>query len=111
MFDFLLQTLADQGGGVRAFTLCACEARARIAAEPGRAAALLMIALAAQRFVDTYDDQPLPADAAEAERARFTALLASLGSAYASGSAADREAALNAAALGFALAGGTLPRA
>ncbi len=59
LFTEFLTGLSQQGGSVRAYDKCAREARGRIAGEPENAAALLLIAYAAQHFVDAYDDQPL----------------------------------------------------
>ncbi len=98
MFDGLLKDLVDGGGGVRAYDNCAREARGRIAGEPENSAALLLIAYAAQRFVDAYDDQPLTVEAAAEELKRFTDITRSLDQAYLNGSAQDKIDALNRAA-------------
>lgn len=98
MFSSLIKGLDEQGGGVRAYDLCARAARARVAAEPQNAAALLLIAFTAQRFVDTYDDQPVTGEIAAAELAQFRDFVALLERGEADGSAAARLAALNTAA-------------
>ena len=95
MFESLLTSINEQGGSVRAYDACARAARARIAAEPDKAAALFLIAIAAQRFVDSYDDQPLTVEAAGAELARFGSYIEALDGAYSQGAAAARLDALN----------------
>ena len=98
MFDTFVKDLNVQGGGVRAYDAAARAARGRVAAEPGNAAALLLIAFAAQRFVDAYDDQPLTVEAAGEEFEQFSALVSALDKAFSDGSAEEKLAALNAAA-------------
>lgn len=95
MFSDLLKIVVDGGYAVRAYEDCARRARARIAAEPEHAAALLLIAYAAQRFVDAYDDQPLPVDEANDELARFTSMLNALEESAGSGDAKEHLAGLN----------------
>lgn len=102
MFDVFMKELNEHGGGVRAYDAVVRAARARIAGEPENAAALLLISYAAQHFVDAYDDQPLTADAASEEFQQFSALVSSLGKAFAAGSTDEKLAALNAAAAGLA---------
>lgn len=98
MFENLLADLSNKGGSVRAYEACARSARARIANEPENAAALLLIAYAALRFVDAYDDQPLTVEAAGEEFQQFAALVNILEEPHKSGSAEDKLAALNAVA-------------
>lgn len=104
MFNSLLNDLNEKGGGVRAYEACARAARARIAAEPQNAAALLLISMAAQRFVDAYDDQPLTVEAAGEEREAFGAMVETLGEAFSSGDEAAKLAALNKVAATFTAA-------
>ncbi|MGY6707605.1 MAG: hypothetical protein ACXIVF_04705 [Rhizobiaceae bacterium] len=98
MFNDLKTVLDDKGGSVRAYDAAARAARARLSSEPGNAAALLLVAYAAQRFVEAYDDQPLTQDAAAEERAQFDWIVDTLDSAFRNGSAEDKVAALNAVA-------------
>lgn len=63
----LVDTIEDNGKGVRAYNECSRQARLNILAEPDLAAAYLLLAIAAERFVDTYDDQPLHSQKAEDE--------------------------------------------
>lgn len=95
MFDDLMRNLIDGGSGVRAYEHCAREARRRVADEPQNAAALLLIAYAAQRFVDAYDDQPLTVEAAAEELKQFSHIATTLNAAYLSGSAESKIKALN----------------
>lgn len=99
MFDVFMKDLNEHGGGVRAYDAVVRAARARIAGEPDNAAALLLISYAAQHFVDAYDDQPLPADAAAEEFQLFSTMISSLDKAFAGGATGEEKlAALNAAA-------------
>jgi hypothetical protein len=95
LFNEFLTGLSQQGGSVRAYDKCAREARARIAAEPENAAALLLIAYAAQHFVDAYDDQPLTVEMAAKEFDYFSEIVGALDKGYSAGSAEARVTALN----------------
>lgn len=95
MFQSLIESLNEQGASVRAYEACARRARARIVDEPENAAALFLIAVAAQRFVDAYDDQPLTVDAANEELGAFKTYVDALESAFSNGSSDDKVAALN----------------
>jgi hypothetical protein len=95
MFDDLVKGLNEHGAGVRAYEACARTARARIAAEPHHAAALLLISYAAQIFVDSYDDQPLTVEVANDEFARFSAIVTRLDEAAKAGSADAMLSAVN----------------
>lgn len=98
MFDSLVTELVGSGAGVRAYEACSRSARSRMDAEPDNAAALFLISMAAQRFVDEYHDQPLSLEAAAAELDAFRSLVGVLEAAYVDGAHGDRIAALNAAA-------------
>ncbi len=98
MFDTFLKDLNEQGGSVRAYDGCARAARARIASEPQNAAALLLIAYAAQRFVEAYDDQPLSLKAAGEELEVFSDMVNTLDRAHKGGSPQEKLDALNAVA-------------
>lgn len=102
MFEDLVKDLTEKGGSVRAYDACARAARARIAAEPENAAALLLIASAAQHFVDAYDDQPLTVEAAGEELAEFNDLVVTLDKAHRDGSPEVKLAALNKVAASLA---------
>lgn len=98
MFQDLANAVTERGASVRAYDACARAARARIAAEPANAAALLLISYAAQLFVDAYDDQPLTAAAADEEFELFSRMVETLDSAYTGGSDEKKVAALNSVA-------------
>ncbi|MEZ5812791.1 MAG: hypothetical protein R3D45_15375 [Rhizobiaceae bacterium] len=98
MFDSLVKAISDAGGGVRAYDACARAARARIAKEPDNSAALLLISYAAQRFVESYDDQPLTVEEAAEEFNHITGMVTLLGNAFAGGSAEAKLDAMNEAA-------------
>lgn len=95
MFDTLVKGLNEKGGSVRAYEACARAARSRIAAEPDNAAALFLIAFAAQRFVDAYDDQPLTVEAAGEEMEQFSSFVSALDAGWAAGTAEAKLDALN----------------
>ena len=95
MFQSLVEGLNEKGGGVRAYDAVARAAAARIPTEPDAAAALFLILVAAQRFVDSYDDQPLTVEAATAEFEAFKSHILTLDGAFAAGSAEERLDALN----------------
>lgn len=95
MFDAILKDLNENGGGVRAYDICARDARTRIGDEPANAAALLLIAFAAQRFVEAYDDQPLTVEVAGKEFDEFSAIVNELDKAYTAGTAEAKLGALN----------------
>ena len=104
MFASLVKGLNEQGGGVRAYDACARAARARMASEPEKAAALLLISFAAQRFVDAYDDQPLTVEAAAAEFEQFKSYVDALDAGFAKGTDEAKLAALNAVAAKYVAA-------
>ena len=104
MFASLVKGLNEQGGAVRAYDACARAARGRVASEPENAAALLLIAFAAQRFVDAYDDQPLTVEVAGAEFDQFKSYVDTLDEGFSKGTADARLAALNAVAAKFVAA-------
>lgn len=95
MFDPLYQIVVEGGHGVRAYGACARAARERIASERENAAALMLIMTAAQGVVEAYDDQPMPVDIADGLLKKFGAMVKKLSTAYTSGSAEAKEAALN----------------
>lgn len=104
MFDSLVKELNEHGGGVRAYDMCARAARGRIESDPENAVALLLIAHAAQRFVEAYDDQPLTLEEAGESFKEFSKMVAALDSAHSGGNAEDKIAALNQVAVKLAAA-------
>ena len=95
MFENFLEILEQQGGSVRAYEACAEAARSYMHETPETAAACFVIASAARKFVDSYDDQPLSSVAAKQEYEAFKADIRALGEAYGKGTDSDRLAALN----------------
>ena len=102
MFEPLLEQVTTGGSNVRTYSVCVRQARARMDSEPDNAAALFLIAYAAQRFVDSYHDQPLTVEAASDELKQFSAMVKLLSDAFSGKSADARNAALNQAALQIA---------
>lgn len=95
MFESLVKGINDAGGGVRAYDACTRTARARMAEEPENAAALLLISYSTQRFVESYDDQPLTVEMAAEELDHITGIVRLLDKAFAGGSAQAKLDALN----------------
>ena len=96
MFESLVKSINEAGGSVPAYDACSREARARIADEPQNAAALLLISYATQRFVDSYDDQPLTVKEAAEELDEITQIVGILDTAFSDGSEKAKLDALNA---------------
>ena len=95
MFESFVTGIEEQGRSVRAYEACASAARSQISAKPDNAAAMFLISVIAQHFADTYGDQPLTVQNADAEFARFKSVVAVLDGAIASGSEKEQVAALN----------------
>ncbi|MBO6901092.1 MAG: hypothetical protein JJ864_07075 [Rhizobiaceae bacterium] len=95
MFESLVKNINEAGGSVRAYDACSREARARIADEPQNAAALLLISYATQRFVDSYDDQPLTVKEAAEELDEITQIVSVLDAAFSGESEKAKLDALN----------------
>ena len=99
MFESFVTGIEEQGRSVRAYEACASAARSQLLAEPDNAAAMFLISVIAQHFADTYGDQPLTVQNADAEFARFKSVVAVLDAAIASGSRKEQIAALNRVAI------------
>lgn len=67
----LVNIIEDQGKGVRAYIECARRCRDRLMTHSDQSAAYFLLAIAADKFVDTYDDQPLLSQRAEDEFLHF----------------------------------------
>nr|WP_306267189.1 hypothetical protein [Pararhizobium sp. IMCC3301] len=91
----LVTTIEANGKGVRAFGECGRQARDRIAGNPDQAAAYFLLAVATDRFVDTYDDQPLLAPRADDEFLTFKKYVEQFEKARENGSDAEMLKALN----------------
>lgn len=61
----LLNIIEDYGKGVRAYSEFATAARDCIKTQPDQAVSYYLLSIAADRFVETYDDQPLLSQGAE----------------------------------------------
>lgn len=85
VFDELVETLEEQGKSTRAYRSCAAMALAQGKEQLALAAPLLLLAVGARRFLDTYDGEPISAeevdDAFEAYRGHAEALKAAFSSA------------------------------
>lgn len=95
VFDELVDMLVEQGKSTRAYRSCAALALSQAKEQPEIAAPLLLLAVGARRFLDTYDGEPISAeevdDAFEAYRSNAEALK----NAFTSGNEGDRLSALN----------------
>lgn len=67
----LSKIIEEQGKGVRAYAECARTCRERLKTHSDQSAANFMLKIAADRFVDAYDDQPLLSQRAEEEFEEF----------------------------------------
>lgn len=95
MFDDLHKLLDEHGGSVRAYEICARTARNRAVEEPENSAALFLLAMAAQRFVDTFDDQPITVSEAAKEGEKIGGYITDLGEAFDQSDPAVKITALN----------------
>ncbi|EGB15995.1 hypothetical protein DND132_2792 [Pseudodesulfovibrio mercurii] len=101
MFDSLTEVLDTEGCGIHGFQKCAALALEQGAEDAVNAAPCLLLAAAAEQFVNLYEGQPLPTEVAEEEYRRFSAYVAELGEAFASGEENKRVAAMNGIAAGI----------
>lgn len=62
----LIEVVESNGKGVRAYRECVRVAREQVQGNNPLAAAFFVLSIAAEKFVDGYDDQPLGSDTAEA---------------------------------------------
>lgn len=67
----LVEIVESEGRGVRSYTECARVCQERINDKPDQAASYYLLKIAANRFVDAYDDQPLTSQAADREFSAF----------------------------------------
>lgn len=101
MFDSLTEVLDTEGCGIHGFQKCAALALERGAQDAASAAPCLLLAVAAEQFVNLYEGQPLPTEVAEEEYRRFSGYAAELAEAFASGEEDRRVAALDTVAAGI----------
>lgn len=92
----LLDIIEANGKGVRAYIECSLQARLEISAQPKSAAMYFLLAIAADRFAESFDDQPLLSQKAEDEYLRFKEYVTQFEQAEADGSDAARLSAINA---------------
>lgn len=98
----LIKVIQDQGKGVRAYIECARRCREQIKNDADQAAAYLLLTIAADKFVDAYDDQPLLSQRAEDEFLHFKNYVEKLVETDQSASSDIRLAALNSVAADIA---------
>ncbi len=98
----LVTIIETNGKGVRAYQDCAQTARDRVKARSEEAAAYLLLAMAAETFVDAYDDQPLLSQNAENEFLRFKNYVEQLESIEKNSDGATKLDALNRVAAAIA---------
>jgi len=67
----LMSIIESQNKGVRAYIECARICQERINSQSEQAAAYYLLKIAANRFVDAYDDQPLVSTLADSEFLNF----------------------------------------
>ncbi|MDD3312123.1 hypothetical protein [Pseudodesulfovibrio sp.] len=101
MFDSLTEVLDAEGYGIHGFQKCAAMALEQGVKDAGNAAPYLLLAAAAEQFVNLYEGQPLPTQVAEEEYRRFGGYVAELGEAFASGDEDRRVTAMNDVAAGI----------
>ncbi len=82
MFSDFHDLLEKNGGSVRAYEICARTARNRAVDEPENSTALFLIAMAAQRFVDSFDDQPISVNEVAKEGEKIGGYITNLSDAY-----------------------------
>jgi len=95
VFSDLNKLLDEHGGSVRAYAICARTARSRAVEEPENAAALFLLAMAAQRFVDSFDDQPITVLETAKEREKIGGYITDLSEAFSQSDPGLKIAALN----------------
>lgn len=99
VFDQLVDKLEELGKSTRAYKSCAVLALSLAKENQELAAPLLLLALRAQRFVDSYDGEPVSSPDVDAAFEAFSANTAALKSAFCDGTSDQRVNALNRAAV------------
>lgn len=95
MFKDLSEIIDENGRSVRAYEICARTARNRAISEPENSAALFLLAMAAQRFVDSFDDQPITVDEAAKQGEKIGTYIESLDAAFRSADCEEKLSSLN----------------
>lgn len=91
----LVKIIEDQGKGVRAYVECARICRDRLKTQSDLAAGYFLLTIAADKFVDAYDDQPLLSQRAEDEFLHFKNYVEQLDKAQTSDDPTVKLEALN----------------
>ncbi len=101
-----LEDIVERNGkGVRAYLDCSRQARENIRRNPDLAVFNFLLAVAADQFIDTYEDQPLLSQTAGREFDRFSGFVETLESAASDRSSELQIRALNDVALAIAESG------
>lgn len=91
----LLGIIEGQSKGVRSYIECARTCQERINEYPDQAAAYYLLKIAANRFVDAYDDQPLVSTLADSEFLNFKSYVDQLQAVEQDTDAASKLGTLN----------------
>lgn len=95
VFDELVETLVEQGKSTRAYRNCAALALSQAKEQTEIAAPLLLLAVEARRFLDTYDGEPISAEEVDEAFEAYRGHADALKAAYASGDQGECLSALN----------------
>lgn len=99
VFDQLVDMLEEQGKSTRAYRSCASSAISLAQDNLDLAAPLLLLALGAERFVESYDSEPLSSPEVDAAFDNFSASASAFKTAFSEGSSEERLDALNRVAI------------
>lgn len=99
VFDQLVEMLEEQGKSTRAYRSCASSAITFAQDNLDLAAPLLLLALAAEKFVESYDSEPLSSPEVDAAFDKFSANASAFKSAFLQGSSEQRLDVLNRVAI------------
>ncbi|MGJ8532752.1 MAG: hypothetical protein ACSHYC_11280 [Alphaproteobacteria bacterium] len=91
----LLNIIENNGKGVRAYSECGRAARECIKTQSDQATAYYLLSIAADRFVETYDDQPLLSQGAEDAYLNFKSYVEQLAETEQENDAAKKLQTLN----------------
>ncbi|MEP4378434.1 MAG: hypothetical protein ABJ215_08110 [Alphaproteobacteria bacterium] len=91
----LIEILEENGKAVRAYGASARACRDRLKAHPDQSAAYFLLTVAAENFVNAFDDQPLISQRVEDEFLRFKSYIDLLHAAEQGGDADAKLATLN----------------
>lgn len=91
----LIDIIDEHGMGAQSYLECSREARRRLDVQTNSSAAYLIIALLAEKFVDSFYDQPLLTQTAEDQFRTFKSYISRLSEAEENGDANSILDALN----------------